>query len=36
MAFIQDGICLWRKKGTQIMIDIFEFIENEIQTEVTL
>lgn len=27
---------LWRKKGTQIMIDIFEFIENEIQTEVTL
>ena len=26
---------LWRKKGTQIMIDIYEFIENEIQTEAT-
>ncbi len=27
---------LWRKKGTRIMIDIYEFIETEIQTEVTL
>ena len=26
---------LWRKKGTQIIIDIFEFIETKIQTEVT-
>ena len=26
---------LWREKGTQIMINILSFIENEIQTEVT-
>jgi len=31
-----EELNLWRKKGTQIMIDIFQFIKNEIQTEVTL
>ena len=42
ILFKGDGICqckelnLWREKGTQVMIDIFEFIETEIQTEVTL
>lgn len=40
--FKGDEICqceelnLWREKGTQIMINIFCFIEHEIQTEVTL
>jgi len=31
-----EELNLWCEKGTQIMIDIFEFIKNEIQTEVTL
>jgi len=41
ISFKKSGIAkhkelnLWRKKGTQIIIDIFEFIETKIQTEVT-
>ena len=31
-----EELNLWRKKGTQIMINILSFIEHEIQTEVTL
>lgn len=31
-----EELNLWREKGTQIMINILSFIENEIQTEVTL